>query len=245
MNANNRVLLILAALAIIGLAVSAVYICTVGWRDGVQIIPGLLTFVTTLLLVGVTWQYTKHTGKMADTMARQTGGDLLLRLNELYAQPATRKAIGFIHQVKCEWWVDFPENRYHFGERFCKRCASDSEGNQLRWHLVNFWYTLAVLVEEKIVTGETVYRRFGPPEVIEILEPIEAVRAYDLSLKDDPNVDPESFKRDWPPLKLFASWASTKVGKEWDHRKPQQEQLPAFPHEFKDWADVCRKPKEQ
>lgn len=235
---TNNILLPAALIAVVAILVFAVYTCAVGWPNSGQIIPELLTFVITALLVAVTWQYTQHTGKMAETMARQTTGDLLLRLNELYAQPETRDAIRFIHEEKRRLWKDFPEKRYYFGEIFLEKNQPGSEGDQLRWHLMNFWYTLAVLVlgDEEIIPENTAYARFGPPEVIGILEPIEAVLAYKLMLKDNPGADPEMVTRDWPPLKLFASWARNQK-----QHKPEKEQLPAFPSEFRAWAHEYRK----
>lgn len=57
------------------------------------------TLVATLLLVGITAWYAWHTRDMARTTNRSTRGEMLLRLNELYADNRTIYAIRFMDQL--------------------------------------------------------------------------------------------------------------------------------------------------
>lgn len=204
-------------------------------EDGTQISLGLLACIPPLLLLLVTLIYTVYTGKMAKTMARQTEGDLLLKLNDLYAQSKTRKSIYFINEArnkaKSKLEDDFSKNRYYFGEYFYRQYPSDSDEDQLRWHLVNFWYTVAVLVDKNLTEPTTILERFGQSQdiehiIVDILEPIEAVRAYKIALQDDKDANPESVKREWPPLKL----CNRLTGK--------QSQFPVCLSEFKKYAEA-------
>jgi hypothetical protein len=206
----------------------------VGWVEGVQIILSLIACIPPLLLLAVTWKYTEYTKEMAKTMARQTEGDLLLNLNKLYAQSETRKSIYFINEAKNEakrkLGVDFSKNRYYFGEYFYRTYQPGSDKDQLRWHLVNFWYTVAVLVEKDVIKPKTILERFGRPQdiehiIVDILEPIEAVRAYKIALQDNKDANPESVKREWPPLKLC------------DRLTDKQSRFPICLSEFKKYAE--------
>jgi hypothetical protein len=214
--------------------VFVVFTGVIGKREGIQIILSLLACIPSLPLLVVTLIYTIITGKMANTMARQTEGDLLLRLNDLYAQSETREGIYFVNEMrnkaKSKLKEDFSKNRYYFGEYFYRKYGPNSNEDQLRWHLVNFWYTVAVLVEKNLIEPKTILERFGQPQdiehiIVDILEPIEAVRAYKIELRDKIDTNPESIKREWPPLKLCARLTG------------KQSQFPVCLSEFKKYAE--------
>ena len=228
-------LLILFLLVALVLIILVGYIGWSGWEEGIRIIPDLLVYLSTFLLVVITWKYTQHTRDMAATMARQTEGGLLLKLNDLYAHPDTRKAIYFIQEARHELWKDSLENRYHFGQSFYEKYPPNSDGDQRRWHLVRFLYTLAVLEEKNLIDLDIVSLQFGPlKKIIDILEPIEAVRAYQNKLQDNPNAEPESVKdTKWPPLQLY------------DGGPGKQSRIPICWCEFKKWVDTYKERQQE
>ncbi len=204
-------------------------------------IAAVITSIATVVLAVVTLVYVWHTSRMARTMAAQTEADLLLRLHEIYSKDKIYQATDLLFCDKQKLWTDFPENRYQFGEDFLDKEEEPDEDrldrDLLRWHLVNFWYTLAVAIERDFIDDKTIYDRFGSPEVIEVLEPIETVKAYRrLSKEHRPGDQSKSIKVCWAPLRLFCRWAAAQDDEKWQRRMPVQQDLPGFPDEFKRWV---------
>lgn len=241
MESNPRVNAVLAVLLTIALAVAVVPAALtliarwrmVGWSEASLIVPGLLAFVATVLLVAITAWYAWRTHAMTSTMSQQTAGNFLLTLHKLYDNPRTYHAIRFIFQVREELWQDFPENRYKFGQKYLLKYLSSPEHDLHRWHLVNFWHTLATAVQQQIITTQAVRTRFGSSEVIEVLEPIQTVLSYQLSQQGMEQKVTDCWTRPWAPLALIDMWTEIGTG-----RVQQSQTLPAFPEEFREWIQA-------
>lgn len=101
-----------------------------------------------------------------------------------------------------------------------------SKGDLHRWHLTNFWYTVAMLQDQGIIDDTLIQRRFGSSlDVIDILERIEAVRSYQLWKKDESATRATWDEPEWPIWNLYAKYK----------REPEQENIPAYRDAFEQW----------
>jgi hypothetical protein len=102
--------------------------------------------------------------------------------------------------------------------RKLKETETDSKRlDEARRRLTHFWYRAARLVDLGVLTLDDVIESVGPPDIIEILEPLEAITAE--------NIDPDWKAHPWPPMKLFIAWQK-KRGHSADVRQ-WQAQVPA------------------
>ena len=97
---------------------------------------------------------------------------------------------------------NFSENPYSYFRKYL-----DSLGNQkqrrldeARRRLTHFWYQAARLVQLGFATPQEVFDSVGPPDILEALEPLEAIRAETIAH------DGVCVSRPWPPMNLLIAW---------------------------------------
>jgi hypothetical protein len=92
------------------------------------------------------------------------------------------------------------DNVYSHVRQYIRELPSDQR-ERLDWarrRLTNFWYKAARLVELGVLVPNDIFRSIGPPDIVEILEPLEAIQAEGIN----PNWQP----RPWPPMSLLRIW---------------------------------------
>lgn len=120
------------------------------------------------------------------------------------------------------------ESPYLLGDVYCDRYELGSDEDQLRWHLTNFWYTVATLRDQESIDDELIQARFGSSlDVIRVLEPIEAVLSYRLWYKDKTVVPSRWEAPEWPVWNLYARYRG----------KPESKTVPADKDALKRWRD--------
>lgn len=198
------------------------------------------SLVATVVLAVITFWYARHTKQLAQSADKQLSetrkaaeGEMLLRLNELYSDKRTSEAIRFLRKFQVEQNTKSKgtdRNRYALGQAFFDRYPVGSNGDLLRWHLTNFWYTVAVMNEpldgRPIVRDDLVLRRFGSSlEVIDILEPIEIILGYHLWKKTPSAIGEPGRKREWPVWNLYRRYK----------RNSEPETIPVDTAAFEQW----------
>lgn len=143
----------------------------------------------------------------------------LLKLHEDEGDPkqkAAKKLIGKAKPAK-----DFSANIYSHVREYVKE-LSDEDKEKLddaRHRISHFWYRAARLMDLGILDPKEIFESVGPPDILEILEPLEAIRAE----SDNPEWEP----RGWPPMKLLIAWYKQQKRKE--KLKQIRPQVPAQP----------------
>jgi hypothetical protein len=95
---------------------------------------------------------------------------------------------------------DYSGNPYSFVRKYVRNLPSERR-EKLNWarrRLTSFWYNAARLVELGTLTVDDIFKSVGPPDIVVILEPLEAIQAE--------SINPAWQPRDWPPMRLFTSW---------------------------------------
>jgi hypothetical protein len=206
-------------------------------NDTLIVLAAAVTAIATAALVWVTYKYVKLTGDLANRAAEQlrtsqtmSTADILLRLNELYATPeiidGIRRLHAFERRVRSEGVI---HNRYSLGDEFYQQSEGNREFDSCRWRVTNFCYTLAMLRDEGAITDDLIQRRFGSSlDVIDILEPIEAVHAYRLREKDEPQA-----QKPWAGVK----WSVWSLYARSHPDVPQKDAIPVYVDDFDTWRN--------
>jgi hypothetical protein len=195
----------------------------------VTVLVQVCTLAVTALLALITFWYANHTKHMAQSTAEQVKtaqrtalGDMLLRLNELYADKRTNEAIRFIYAFKrAQDRRPQAGGRYALGQVYYEQHKTGSEGDLHRWHLTNFWYTVAMLRKQGIIDDALIQDRFGSSlDVIDVLEPIEVVLSYQLR---------RARETVWPVWDLYSRYGD----------KAESKTIPVYNDEFAAWLKGC------
>jgi len=108
------------------------------------------------------------------------------------------------------------DNDYSYIRQYISELPSDRRESldRARRQLTSFWYKAARLVELGVLTPNDIFRSVGPPDIVAILEPLEAIHAEDIN----PNWKP----RPWPPMSLLITWyKQERRGKEGRQLRPK------------------------
>lgn len=95
---------------------------------------------------------------------------------------------------------DYSGNIYRYVREYLQGLP-ENEREKLDWarrRLSNFWYGAARLVDLGSLNPNQVFESVGPPDILTILEPLEAITAE--------SIDPEWKPRPWPPMRLLITW---------------------------------------
>lgn len=91
-------------------------------------------------------------------------------------------------------------NPYAHVREYIENLSPDEQGelDEARRRLTHFWYRAARLVGLGILDTNKVFKSVGPPDILTILEPLEAIQAE--------SIDPTWQPRSWPPMTLLIDW---------------------------------------
>jgi len=121
----------------------------------------------------------------------------VVKLHEDEAAPEQAEAKQLVSQAVPPSSTD---NIYSHVRHYIRALPSDQRErlDKARRRLTSFWYKNARLVELGILTPNDIFRSVGPPDLVEILEPLEAIQAEGINSNWQP--------RPWPPMTLLRAW---------------------------------------
>lgn len=171
--------------------------------------------VATAIFAGVSpliaFRQAIYSSRQAEKASQQTRqaltANVLFRLYELYSSRRMHRAIeevwGVVKQEGngVSTFIEFLEkpDRYRFLEEYVDKLDLVGEWkrlNESRRIVTHFWYLIANLLAEDMLSVEDTFTWFGPPDVIWVLEGLESVqqkRAATGGMR----------KTLWPPLQIL------------------------------------------
>jgi hypothetical protein len=152
----------------------------------------------------------------------------LSKLHEDEADPEQLKAKQLVWRASQQPGYS-SDNLYSYFRQYVN-ALSDPKQDELdkaRRRMTHFWYRAARLMELGILTPDEIFASVGPPDVVEVLEPLEAI----LAERINPNWKP----RPWPPIKMLITWYEQQGHLE--KARELQPQLPARPALYKTSLD--------
>src|SRR5262245_54647203 len=122
----------------------------------------------------------------------------LLKLHEDEGDPKQKTAKKLVLQAKPP--ENFVGNIYSHVRKYVESLSDEDKEklDEARRQISHFWYRAARLTDIGILDSHEIFESVGPPDILEILEPLEAIRAE----SDHPEWQPGS----WPPMKSFIAW---------------------------------------
>jgi hypothetical protein len=143
----------------------------------------------------------------------------LLKLHEDEGAPEQKKAKGLVWKARPP--RDYSGNIYGYVREYVAGLP-DKEREELDWarhRMTHFWYRAARLVDVGVLDFDGIRASVGPPDILTVLEPLEAIKAESI----DPGWEP----RPWPPMKLLIAWYKHEGRK--NEAKQVRSEVPARP----------------
>lgn len=181
----------------------------------------------TVGLVVLTGWYAWHTQRLAQSaerqiksMEKQGVSQIIFELYRTYNAPEMQQAIRTIYDSYQEWQGTLSEDqksglnemRYHFGQSFWNRVQQGDEIDKMRRKVTQFWYQVGFLLEQEMINKEWAFEAFGPPQIVDILEPIEVVLADEV-IGDPSRPRLWDQRQKWPPMFALRTWKTSEPSK--------------------------------
>lgn len=175
---------------------------------------------TTVLAILTGW-YAWRTHKLAQSAERQvkslekqSTAQIFFELYRTYNTPKLQEAIETIHDTYRKWQETWPDNqrsqlnekRYHFGQWFWNnKVDQGDEIDRRRRRVTHFWYQVGFLLEKQLLDAGWVFAAFGPPDIVDILEPIEVILADEV-IRSSSRRRLWDQRQKWPPMFVLRKW---------------------------------------
>ena len=115
-------------------------------------------------------------------------------LDQLYQKYQDNEFADALKKVgKFEWDEDSSNNRYVLAEAFLFDPDHAKKRDEARRIVTTFWYRVAFLLDQGVISDEKTFVLLGSPEIVMKLEALEVVKADRLG---------RDFPVEWPPLAL-------------------------------------------
>jgi len=183
--------------------------------------------IATAVLVIVTAWYAWRTHRLAQSaerqikfMEKQSASQIIFELYRTYNTPEMQQAITTIYDSYREWQGTLSEDqksglnelRYHFGRWFWNRVQPGDERDKMRRKVTQFWYQIGFFLEREMINREWAFEAFGPPQIVDILEPIEVVLADEV-MGDPSRPRLGDQRQNWPPMSALRTWKTSEPSK--------------------------------
>lgn len=124
----------------------------------------------------------------------------LLKLQDEEREPEQAVAKRLVWQAAPE--KGFSGNIYNYVREYVEGLSPEHQEklNDARRRMTHFWYRASQLVDMDILDPNQIFDSVGPPDVLTILEPLEAIQAE--------RIDSDWQPRLWPPMKLYIVWCN-------------------------------------
>ena len=177
------------------------------WIDYVSALLSLLSLFTVWFLACGTWRRWRQDRE----------ANALDQLYQRYQDSELADALKKVGEFK--WDENSSNNRYTLAEAFLFDSDRGEERDEARRIVTTFWYRVAFLLDQGVISDKKAFVLFGPPNIVKKLEALEVVKAERLG---------RVFPVEWPPLALLDRYRRRKI-------KGHFPTLPLSQKEFDDW----------